>query len=175
MSQSRFPAKFLILPAMLSAALLAGGCKSEGAKSESAFGKKPTSGLTTGGAGAGQTGAGRELGGAELTQQHVVYFDFDKSDLKPEAEPVLNNWARFLSQNPSARVRLEGHTDERGTREYNMALGERRSRSVQQALQLRGVSAGQLTVISYGEERPVALCHDESCWSQNRRVELVQQ
>jgi peptidoglycan-associated lipoprotein len=105
--------------------------------------------------------------------QHIVYFDFDSSELKAEAQPVLNNWAKYLSQNGSARVRLEGNTDERGTREYNVALGERRARSVQQALQLRGVSAGQLSVVSYGEERPAAMGHDESSWTQNRRVEIV--
>ena len=166
--------KFLVLSAVLAGALVV-GCASEGEKTGSGA-KKPGSGLSTGGSGPGSAGTGRELGGAGLDlNQHVVYFDFDSSELKPEAQSVISNWAKYLSQNPSARTRLEGHTDERGTREYNIALGERRSRSVQQALQLRGVSSGQLSVISYGEERPVAMGHDDSAWGQNRRVEIVKQ
>jgi peptidoglycan-associated lipoprotein len=149
------------------------GCSSKGNK-DGAGAKKPSSGLSTSGTGTGEGGAGRDLGSQGLDlNQRVVYFDFDSSELKPDAQPIINNWAKYLSQNPSSRVRLEGHTDERGTREYNVALGERRSRSVQQALQLRGVAAGQVSVVSYGEERPAAMGHDESAWGQNRRVEVV--
>src|SRR5437899_165903 len=113
--------KFLVLSVVLAGALLV-GCSSEGSKTGTTPGKKPGSGLSTGAAG-GAGGSGRELGGTGLDlNQHVVYFDFDSSELKPEAQPVIGNWAKYLSQNPSARVRLEGHTDERGTREYNIAL-----------------------------------------------------
>ena len=104
--------------------------------------------------------------------QRVVYFDFDKSDIKPEGKPILEAHAKYLSGHPDVHVVLEGNTDERGTREYNMALGERRAKAVYQYLTLLGVSPSQLKVISYGEERPAALGHDESAWSKNRRVEL---
>ena len=103
----------------------------------------------------------------------VVYFDFDKSLIKDEDKVTLNAHADYLINNPSARVRLEGHADERGTREYNVALGERRGLAVNRYLTLKGVSFSQLNTISYGEERPATMGHDESSWSLNRRVELV--
>ena len=102
----------------------------------------------------------------------VFYFDFDKSELKPEAMEALRFHAQRLRDNPSMKARLEGHADERGTPEYNLALGERRGIAVQRFLQVNGVPAAQLEVISYGEERPVARGTGESNWSQNRRVEL---
>jgi peptidoglycan-associated lipoprotein len=106
---------------------------------------------------------------------HSVYFDFDKSEIKPEGTGVVSNWAAYLSANPTAKVRVEGNCDERGTREYNIGLGERRANAAVQALEAKGVSGSQLTTISYGKERPVALGHDESSWSQNRRADFVQQ
>jgi len=165
--------KFLVLSVVVAGAFLA-SCASEGEK-DSATPTRPTSnsGISSGPDVSG--GSQFDSQGAASLSEHVVYFDFDSSELKAESQPVIASWAKFLSANPMAKVRLEGNTDERGTREYNVALGERRSRSVQQALQLKGASAGQLSVISYGEERPVALGHDESSWSQNRRVELVKQ
>ncbi len=108
---------------------------------------------------------------AALRAITTFYFEFDSSDLKPEAMRALDAHAKVL-QNSGARVVLEGHTDERGTREYNMALGERRSAAVQRYLVLQGVSPAQLELVSYGEERPVATGSDEQSWSQNRRVEL---
>lgn len=164
--------RYMVIAAIMGGLAVA-GCSSKGTKDNAAGHGKGT-GLTTGPGTGADNGTGREFGGAGMDiSQHVVYFDFDSSELKPEAQPVLNNWSKYLSQNPSVRVRLEGNTDERGTREYNVALGERRARAVQQALQLRGVSAGQLNVVSYGEERPAAQGHDESAWSQNRRVEIA--
>ncbi len=164
--------KYLLI-SVVTACMAVSGCSSKGNKDGA--GKKGTgSGLSTSGAGTGDAGTGRDFGSQGLDlNQRVVYFDFDSSELKAESQPVINSWAKYLSTNPSSRVRLEGHTDERGTREYNVALGERRSRSVQQALQLRGVAAGQVSVVSYGEERPSAMGHDESAWGQNRRVEIV--
>jgi peptidoglycan-associated lipoprotein len=122
----------------------------------------------------GQGGAvGDELNNPESPlHQRVVYFDFDKSDIKDEAKPVLDAHASYLASHPDVHVTLEGNTDERGTREYNMALGERRAKAVYQYLTLQGVAPSQLKIISYGEERPAALGHDESAWSKNRRVEL---
>lgn len=108
----------------------------------------------------------------EMLAVTVFYFDFDKSDLKPEAMESLRYHAQRLSANTSMRVRLEGHADERGTPEYNIALGERRAMAVQRYLQVNGVNAAQLEVISYGEERPVARGTGEENWSRNRRVEM---
>ncbi len=102
----------------------------------------------------------------------TFYFDFDKAIVKREATAVLFHHARYLKENPNVTVRLEGHTDERGTREYNQALGERRAQAVRDYLLAQGVSRRQLETVSYGEERPAVMGHDESAWSKNRRVEL---
>jgi len=101
----------------------------------------------------------------------VVYFDFDKYDLTPEARAILLAHADKL-KGASVAVRLEGHADERGSREYNMALGEKRAKAVRDFLVLQGVKAASLETVSYGEERPVATGHDEASYSQNRRVEV---
>lgn len=102
----------------------------------------------------------------------VVYFDFDQSVIKPEDKVTLDAHAGYLINNASAVIRLAGHADERGTREYNVALGERRANAVKRYLTLKGVSSSQLSTVSYGEERPAKRGHDESSWSMNRRVEL---
>lgn len=101
----------------------------------------------------------------------IVYFDFDKATLKSDARALLLAHAERLKDNPTD-VRLEGHADERGSREYNMALGERRAKAVRDFLVLQGVNRSDLEVISYGEERPLALGSNESAWAQNRRVEI---
>ena len=106
-------------------------------------------------------------------RQRVVYFDFDKSEIKPEFQQIMACHAKYLQDRPTAQLRLEGNTDERGTREYNLGLGERRGNAVSSALQANGGSASQLTVISYGKEKPVCREHNEDCWSKNRRVEIV--
>ncbi len=106
-------------------------------------------------------------------RQRVVYFDFDKSEIKPEFQQIMACHAKYLQDRPSAQLRLEGNTDERGTREYNLGLGERRANAVSSALQANGASASQMTVISYGKEKPVCREHNEDCWSKNRRVEIV--
>jgi peptidoglycan-associated lipoprotein len=156
--------------------ILFAGCSSDGTK-DSSSSLPPTpidSGIRTSGTGNGGMGASSLGGTADLTQ-HSVYFEFDRSELKPEGQAVVSAWAKYMTSHPTAKVRLEGNTDERGTREYNVALGERRANSVSQSLQSLGVSPSQLTITSYGEERPVALGHDEASWSQNRRCDLVQQ
>jgi peptidoglycan-associated lipoprotein len=104
--------------------------------------------------------------------QNVFYFDFDRAVIKPEAAEALAAHALYLSNHPSSRVVLEGHADERGTREYNMALGERRAKAVGRYLTVQGASGSQLELLSYGEERPVAFGQSEVSWGQNRRVEL---
>ena len=106
-------------------------------------------------------------------RQRVVYFDLDKTEIKSEFQAQIACHAEYLKQFPDARVTLEGNADERGSREYNLGLGERRGNAVQGALSGAGASSAQLNVTSYGEERPVCRQHDESCWSKNRRVEIV--
>jgi peptidoglycan-associated lipoprotein len=103
---------------------------------------------------------------------HVIYFDFDQSTIKAEFRTALNGHAAYLSQNPSARIVLEGHADERGTREYNIALGERRGNAVSRYLVVQGVSVAAIEVVSFGEERPVNAGQDSASLSENRRVEI---
>jgi len=105
--------------------------------------------------------------------KRVVYFDLDMTEIKSEFASILSCHAKYLRDRPSARVTLEGHADERGSREYNLGLGERRGNAVNGALLSNGGASSQLTVVSYGEERPVADSSSESSWSQNRRVEIV--
>ncbi|WP_415252675.1 peptidoglycan-associated lipoprotein Pal [Thermomonas sp.] len=106
-------------------------------------------------------------------RNRVVYFDLDQDALKPEFQAAMSCHAKYLRDRPSARLRLEGNADERGSRDYNLGLGERRANAVSSALQANGGGASQLSVISYGEERPVCNESGDGCWSQNRRVELV--
>jgi peptidoglycan-associated lipoprotein len=108
-----------------------------------------------------------------LLSKRVIYFDFDESVVKPEYRPILSAHAAYLAAHSDARVTLEGHADERGTREYNLGLGERRGNSAMGLMSAQGARGNQLTVVSYGEERPVCRVSDEDCWSQNRRVEIV--
>tara|TARA_R110000772_G_scaffold209960_9_gene320529 strand:- start:283 stop:810 length:528 start_codon:yes stop_codon:yes gene_type:complete len=102
----------------------------------------------------------------------VFYFEFDRADLSAEAREALVHHANRLMQNSSLRYRLEGHADERGTREYNLALGERRAQAIERYLQVQGVSSNQLEIISYGEERPVDRGTSEAAYARNRRVEI---
>jgi len=110
---------------------------------------------------------------SNLLSQRVVYFDFDKSAIRADAYESLQAHAKYLADHSGAKIRVEGHADERGTREYNMALGERRAKAVLSFLTANGASAAQLDVVSYGEEKPAATGHDEASWTQNRRAELV--
>lgn len=105
--------------------------------------------------------------------ERTIYFDFDEYTIRGEFHATLQGHAEYLAANPSAAVTIEGHCDERGTREYNIGLGERRANAIRQALTSQGASSSQITTVSYGEERPVELGHDESAWSRNRRGEIV--
>jgi peptidoglycan-associated lipoprotein len=102
-----------------------------------------------------------------------VLFDYDKYDIRPDARPVLDSVASLLNEEPQLNVVVEGHCDERGTNEYNLALGERRARSVKDYLVSLGVSPGRLITITYGEEKPVCTEKSETCWQQNRRAHFV--
>lgn len=103
----------------------------------------------------------------------IVYFSTDSSDLTPEAQQTLAKQARWLNQYARYTITIEGHADERGTREYNIALGARRAQSVRNFLSRSGVDARRIRTISFGKERPVAVCNDISCWSQNRRAQTI--
>jgi peptidoglycan-associated lipoprotein len=105
--------------------------------------------------------------------QRVIYFAFDSDEVAAQDRELVAAHAAFLSANPDVKVSIEGHTDERGAREYNIALGERRAQAVRRMLEFQGVSPQQITTVSYGEEKPAVDGHDESAWSMNRRVELV--
>ncbi len=103
----------------------------------------------------------------------VIYFDYDEAELRPEYLDIVAQHGRYLAQNTAGRVRLEGHTDERGTREYNIALGERRAKTIARMLQLQGVSSAQVRTVSYGEELPVDEGHNNAAWAKNRRVNII--
>jgi peptidoglycan-associated lipoprotein len=113
--------------------------------------------------------AGTTTGTMQLQIQDA-FFEYDKSELKPDARAVLTQDAEYLLQNPKTRVTIEGHCDERGTNEYNLALGDRRARAVRDFLVNYGVEGARIETMSYGEERPFAPGHDESAYSQNRRA-----
>jgi peptidoglycan-associated lipoprotein len=122
----------------------------------------------------GDTGTmGGAQGGPNASIGRIIYFDFDKSDIRPEFTAIITANAQYLSAHPGAKLKLEGNTDERGTREYNIGLGERRAQAVRRALMLQGASENQLTTVSFGAERPAAEGDDEAAWAKNRRVELV--
>lgn len=106
-------------------------------------------------------------------RQRVIYFDLDQDTLKPEFQAIVACHAKYLMDRPMAKLTLEGSADERGSREYNRGLGERRGNAVEAAVQGSGASASQMDVVSYGEERPVCTESNEDCWSKNRRVEIV--
>ena len=103
----------------------------------------------------------------------IVYFTTDATDLTPEATTILQKQSQWLQQYPQYTITIEGHADERGTREYNIALGARRATTVRNFLAQNGINGSRIRTISYGKERPVAVCNDISCWSQNRRAQTV--
>lgn len=158
--------KLSVCAALLS--LLMVGCSStstSGGGTETLPGDSVSTG-TVGDSGVG--GSGSDMSGVADT---VFYFDFDRSILKPESRAALRLHAAAL-KNGSRQIRLKGHADESGTREYNMALGERRGSAVKEFLVMEGVSASQIEVISYGEESPAALGSDDASYALNRRVEM---
>jgi len=145
-----------------------------------------TDGAQTGGINGDGTAGGTALGGATVSYEKsaindvnnvlaekVIYFDFDSDQISAEYQELIAHHGKYLAANPDMSVRLEGHADERGSREYNVALAHRRAQSVRRLVLFEGVNAEQVTIISYGEEKPVALGHDDEAWRLNRRVELV--
>ena len=173
----------LILIAVLSVSLVASGCSSKkprptptSSNAAASTDESQTSGADASkafGAAGDATGAGvAGPSGAQL-QNRTIYFDFDSSEVKSDYNGLITAHAHYLAANPSIRVRLEGNTDERGSREYNIGLGERRAQSVRRALTLQGVAESQITTVSYGEERPAVTGHTDEAWARNRRVDIV--
>lgn len=170
----------LALTALL-LALTLGGCGTRGGVAGD--GAKATA-SRPGAARSGQYGQG-ETGGAygdtagDLDSatgplsQRVIYFSYDSDDVLPEYQPVVTAHAGYLAAHAGQTAVLEGHADERGSSEYNIALAERRARSVERSLRLQGVGGDQIQIVSYGEEKPAVAGHEESSWQRNRRVEIV--
>lgn len=152
---------------ILSVAIVAvSGCTSLGKKAGTSADGASASGVTSEGL------SGSNLTDDQLRAKTVFYFEFDRSDVSGADREALAAHARFLAANQAKSVHLTGHADERGTREYNMALGERRARAVADVLTMEGAASGQLDTVSYGEEQPATSGHDDQSWAQNRRVEL---
>jgi peptidoglycan-associated lipoprotein len=172
----------ILMVLMLAVALTsAGGCASKkpkpGASQSTEVGNNgaDSAGAGSDAANAGNVGSDEDVAGPQggLLAKRIIYFDFDSSDIKGEGNDVVAAHAKYLSSHASTRVRLEGNTDDRGSREYNIGLGERRAQAVRRALLLQGATEAQLATVSYGAERPAVVGNDEAAWSKNRRVEIV--
>lgn len=163
---------------IVTAGLALAGCPKKPQTIPDAGSQPVATGTETGSANEGEV-SGSALGGdqAALAEAQrvgtIVYFDYDRAEIKPEYVAVVAAHAKYLNGNPNRKVRLEGHSDERGSREYNIGLGERRAQAVRRALMLQGVTEAQITTVSYGEERPAVQGSDEAAYSKNRRVEFV--
>lgn len=169
-------------PAILALALLLAACETPPDSSSSTMGQGGTgTGSSTGIAGTGGVqgqGLGANASAQALNEaiQRIgdrVFFAFDSAEMRDDGRQVVQRWAQFLGQNPNAQAVIEGHTDDRGTREYNLGLGERRAASVRNYLVSLGVPANRLTTVSYGKERPAAVGSNEQSWAQNRRGVLT--
>jgi len=172
--------QFKLIAISLLTALLLIGCGNRsntlpsGADSFDSGGASSGAGASTAGAGGGGgIGVSPLDAQQQLLEDLVIYFEFDRSDIRSEFNAMLAAHGQYLAGNAGAQIRLEGHADERGSREYNIGLGERRAQAVRRILLLQGASAEQLSTVSYGEERPAVFGSDEESWGLNRRVELV--
>ena len=165
----------ILLPLITVAALALSACGGGSTTTKPGVEDKSV-GAETSAAGAGGGAEGKALnsqGKADLLSKRRVYFAFDSSAIDDESRAIVEAHANYLAANKGIKVVFEGHADERGSREYNLALGERRAQAVERMVKLLGVSADRIKVVSYGEEKPIAAGHDEASWSQNRRVEIV--
>ncbi len=156
--------KMGLLAAVLAASVLIVGCSSSGGSKDGYGSSGSTSGYGSIGLTADQL---------QQAENRTIYFDLDESDVPPRYHDVLRAQALFLIDNPDTTLTIEGHADERGSREYNIALGERRANSVRRFLQAEGVASNRITTISYGEERPADPGSGESAWALNRRAVVL--
>ena len=150
-----------------------GGVNASGLGDNGANGQNGTNANNANGKNGQNGSANGEVTMADLLTVRLVHFDYDSSDLSNADYQTLQAHAQYLSQNPTAKVLLAGHADERGTREYNMALGERRANAVQAYLNSNGAKSSQLDSVSYGKEKPLNEGNDEAAWAENRRVEMI--
>ena len=167
---------------VVTASLMLAACSSHGTKKDTAqTGARVEDRGTAGANGVASQGLADEtgMGGGALNDPNsplavrVIYFDYDSANIRADFNDSVAAHAAYLAANPTTTVTVEGHGDERGSREYNLALGERRSLAVRKQLVLLGASAGQIKTVSYGEERPAVDGHDEAAYEKNRRAELV--
>lgn len=159
---------------LIASILVLGACRSSGeAEDSDAVSSTPAPASTGSAASSSAQPDAAELARTRALQTRVFYFDFDVSEFRPADREVLTFHARDLASNPNKRVRLEGHADERGTREYNLALGERRANGIRDFLIVNGASRSQIETVSYGEERPARSGTSEQDYQANRRVEVV--
>lgn len=168
--------KLLLIPA-IAITLAVTGCASRKPATTATGTTNGNKGASTAGLGSDGSLNGQGLNGPidavrQALAARVVHFDYDSSDLSQTDLATLNAHANYLSKNSGAKVTLTGHTDERGTREYNLALGERRAKSVQAFLVTNGAQNSQIESVSYGKEQPVNEGHNEAAWAENRRVEI---
>jgi peptidoglycan-associated lipoprotein len=172
----------LMIPALLAACSSTPDKEQDGAKvedraptAEAPAPAKPTPpppAATTKPAGTDRVGADPLKDPANILSRRSIYFDYDSNAVKDEFRPVVAAHAKYLSQNSSVRVRIEGNTDERGSREYNLALGQRRADAVKQMMELLGARGTQIETISFGKEKPKALGQNEAAWAENRRADI---
>ncbi len=163
------------LLALAVVALLA-GCSSTGDTQEGGADveDRGTEGVETSGAAGAGSFAGSSLDDPNSPlSRRVIYFEYDSDEIQTEDQELVAAHATYLADNPNQLITLEGHGDERGSREYNIGLGDRRAQSVRRVLELQGVSPQQISIVSYGEEKPAAEGHSEAAWRLNRRVEIV--
>ena len=167
--------KKLIVPALL--AMMLAACSSTGPDATgAAVEDRSGAGVATVTApGATGTGIAALTDPNNILSKRSVFFDFDSFVIKPEARPLVEAHARFLVQNPQMRMLIQGNTDERGSREYNLALGQKRAEAVRRALAALGVADGQMEAVSFGEEKPRDPGHDETAYAENRRADLAYQ
>ena len=155
---------------------LIAGCSStkldDSAANGAGAGGAGSGGAASGGA-PGTIGPNAQTAAGPVGVARIVYFDYDSYTIKPEFQSLIDGHARFLKANPQRRISIEGHTDERGGREYNLALGQKRSEAVRRALTLLGVNDAQIEAVSFGKEKPAAQGTGEDVWAQNRRAEIV--
>lgn len=163
--------RLFALAVVASAALVVGGCAST--QKTDGEGATVTDGSGTAGARSGKWSGGSLDDPSSPLSQRVLYFEYDSSELRSDSVGIVRAHGEYLAGNRNTSITVEGHCDERGSREYNMALGERRANTVKRFLEAQGVSGRQVSIISYGEERPAATGHDEQAWAENRRAVLV--
>jgi peptidoglycan-associated lipoprotein len=186
-----FPNATLPIAALFAVVLMLPGCSNDTKPDDVPLGAdgRDASGVEVSPGGSGSQFGGEDLGGSGYQggygdlgspedpnsplYERIIYFDYDSSTLAPQYQTVVSNHSKYLLSHPSASISLEGHTDERGSREYNLALGEGRAQSIAELMMIEGVNPNQIQTLTYGEERAADLGSNESAWSANRLVEIV--